>query len=389
MKILHIAPNAPYNRGWGYQENLLPKYQKKLGHDVAIIVQTRTHKDGKLVDTEPEDVILEDGVRLIRLERKRYPHPVITNLRAQMDVYPILKEFRPDLVFFHGLVSSTIFQVIQYKKKEKPELVIVQDNHSDPYNSMRGDSFRDRLIRGYHRWVNRRSIPYVDKVYGVTPWRETYAREYFQIPAEKTDVLIMGADDEKVDLAHREVIRHRIRQTYGIAEDEFLVVTGGKIDEPKNIHLLMEACEKVEGVKLMIFGDTDPAFCDRFQQTLAGCPGSIHIGWVPADSVYDYFFAADLVMFPGTHSVLWEQACASKTPCVFARWDGMDHLDNGGNSEFFDCLTLAGIREKLEQLYFTQRYQKLRQVAMSEATDIFLYGNIAVKSLEQADRAEK
>ena len=55
MKILHIAPNAPYNRGWGYQENLLPKYHKKLGHDVTVVVQTRTHQDGAIVDTPPEE----------------------------------------------------------------------------------------------------------------------------------------------------------------------------------------------------------------------------------------------------------------------------------------------------------------------------------------------
>ena len=36
MKIVHIAPNAPYNDYWGYQDNLLPKYHKKLGHDVTV-----------------------------------------------------------------------------------------------------------------------------------------------------------------------------------------------------------------------------------------------------------------------------------------------------------------------------------------------------------------
>ena len=50
MKILHIAPNAPYNRGWGYQENLLPKYQKKLGHDVTVIVRTKLHREAEVAD---------------------------------------------------------------------------------------------------------------------------------------------------------------------------------------------------------------------------------------------------------------------------------------------------------------------------------------------------
>lgn len=50
MRIVHIAPNAPYNNYWGYQENLLPKYQKKLGHEVILIVSNTEHKNGKIVE---------------------------------------------------------------------------------------------------------------------------------------------------------------------------------------------------------------------------------------------------------------------------------------------------------------------------------------------------
>ena len=28
MKILHLCLDAPFNDDWGYQDNLLPKYQK-------------------------------------------------------------------------------------------------------------------------------------------------------------------------------------------------------------------------------------------------------------------------------------------------------------------------------------------------------------------------
>ena len=40
--ILNIALSAPYNDYWGYQDNLLPKYQRKLGHQV-IIITTNTN----------------------------------------------------------------------------------------------------------------------------------------------------------------------------------------------------------------------------------------------------------------------------------------------------------------------------------------------------------
>lgn len=37
MRIVHICLQAPYNDYWGYQDNLLPKYHRKSGHDVTVI----------------------------------------------------------------------------------------------------------------------------------------------------------------------------------------------------------------------------------------------------------------------------------------------------------------------------------------------------------------
>ena len=53
-------------------------------------------------------------------------------------------------------------------------------------------------------------------------------------------------------------------------------------------------------------------------------------GWVSAEQVYRYFLAADLVFFPGLHSVLWEQALACKVPCVFSKLEGFGHVDVPG-----------------------------------------------------------
>ena len=108
----------------------------------------------------------------------------------------------------------------------------------------------------------------------------------------------------------------------------------------------------------------------------------IDVGWISSEQFYGYFFAADLAFFPGQHSVLWEQACASKVPCVFGRWDGMDHVDNGGNARFLDCSTPEEIRELIQKLHFTADYQEMLTAARSEKTDIYLYSRIAEKSLE-------
>lgn len=385
MRIVNIAPSAPYSDYWGYQDNLLPKYQKKLGHEVTMITTNLTHKDGSLAEIPRNDYILKDGVRVIRLKKKKYPGKILTNLNSRLKVYYFLKELRPDFIFFHGLVSSTIFDVIKYKKQINRNCVIVQDNHLDEFNSKYSSkSTRKKIIRLFYVLLNKKSIPYISKVYGVTPWRKTFAEDYFHIPSSKTDVLIMGADDEKIDFTHRISIRNEIRSKYHIDEKDFLIVSGGKLDIKKNILQLMKACSDLEHVKLLIFGQVLGDIKEQFEDILSQNKNIIYIGWIHADEVYNYFFAADLCCFPGSHSVLWEQACAAKTPCVFKHWEGMEHVNNGGNSDFVSDITPEALRQKIIELRYSDKYYLMDSVAKSEATDIYLYSNIAKKSLECA-----
>ena len=353
---------------------------------MTVIVTNTMHKDGKIVETDCSDYVLNDGVRVIRLKVKQFPHSVLTNLNSRLPVYDYLKDIKPDFVFYHGLLGTTISEVICYKKKINPNCVIVQDNHLDYNIGDKFDTLKEKIIRAWFRAINRMSIKYVSRVYGVTPWRKTYAEDYFGIPKNKTDVLIMGADDEKIHLDQKSEIRERLRQYYHIPEDRFLIVTGGKIDRKKKIDVLMEACAKLPQVTLLVFGSVSEDVKEVFD-ALSKAPNIINAGWIEADTVYEYFFAADLVFFPGQHSVLWEQACASKVPCVFEKWEGMEHVDARGNCDFVSPIDTQTIIQKIQELIFTEKYYQMKELAESNITDRFLYSNIAIKSLECASKA--
>ena len=148
MKIVHIAPCAPYNEGWSYQENLLPKYQQKLGHEVTLIITNTMHQDGKKVCTDCCDKILPDGVRLIRrpIRKRKFPYHIFPS-GAPMDIYDLLLQIQPDYIFFHSLVSVTIRQVVKYKKDFNPNCIVVQDNHQDYNSGMPMVGLRNKLNR--------------------------------------------------------------------------------------------------------------------------------------------------------------------------------------------------------------------------------------------------
>lgn len=382
MKIIHIAPNAPYEEGWSYQENLLPKYQAKLGHQVMLIVSTQRHMDSKEDKHSFEDYQSPDGFRVIRKRITLSPIPFLHRTMRYLKVYNILCQEQPDVIFHHGLISPTIRQAVRYKEKVNPNCVIILDNHMDYNIGFTTDHLKGRILKWVYSRLYRSVDPSIDKVYGVTPWREQYAQDIFGVPSEKTDVLIMGADDDRLDFEHRDAMRAEIRSKYSVAEGDFLIVTGGKIDKKKRIHLLMDAVKDLENVKLLVCGSATADFEEEYATHLND--NVIDAGWIPSEEFYGFFFAADLVFFPGQHSVLWEQACASKVPCVFGKWDGMDHVDNGGNARFLDCREPSELRRLIQQLQFTPEYREMLAAARSDKTDIYLYSRIAAKSLECA-----
>lgn len=381
MKIINIAPCAIYSPGWSYQENLLPRYQAALGHDVILLTTTKQHSGSGFIVTDQSDTQSEDGFRVIRRNLKYLHIPFFERIVSCIDVSDILNDEKPDFIFYHGLVDVTIFQVKTYIKKVNPNCVLVLDNHLDPNIGFPKGKKSTAILKLFYRMVYKYNNKYVSKVYGVTPWRAEYAHSFFGVPRDKIDVLIMGADDEKIDFANRNRIRNSLRYENHLKDEDFVIVTGGKIDKKKRIIELMKAVNCLpQNIHLVIFGTVLDDVLDDFNNNLSE---KIHyIGWIEASKCYDYFFMSDLVVFPGQHSVLWEQACASKTPCLFALWPGMQHVDNGGNSEFIENPTEINLKERIIDLAFTERYYKMLRIAQSDITNIYLYSHIAAKSIE-------
>ncbi len=74
-------------------------------------------------------------------------------------------------------------------------------------------------------------------------------------------------DDSVVDFNKKERIRSTIRKKLNINKEDFVIITGGKIDYAKNIHLLMKAVTEINNpkVKLLIFGNLAPEIKDLFK----------------------------------------------------------------------------------------------------------------------------
>ncbi len=93
---------------------------------------------------------------------------------------------------------------------------------------------------------------------------------------------------------------------------------------------------------------------------------------------------SDLGVFPGTHSVLWEQSCASALPCIFRRWIGMQHVDIGGNCILLDDVSVVSIKNTINSvLNNKEKYDDMRDISINKGMKIFSYREIAKKAIEK------
>lgn len=378
MRILNACLASFYYENYGYQENLLPLYQKRNGHDVFIAAPAQKRIEGE-VEYIADDYVNQNGIPVLIL--KRDLSKIGRALRRYLNFYDILEKVEPDVIFIHGGQSDTIKVAGSYKGKY-PGVKVYVDNHADYYNSP-VEKFSSKVNA---RFFLGRSLcsswPYVDRYFGVTPWRCEYLHDIYGLPEEKISLLHMGGEDVYIQGRDKAAVQKEVKARHGIAPEEFLIVTGGKIDITKNIHLLMQSVKDLPHTKLLVFGSIDAAFKEEFDSLQNG--NVIYIGWIEASKAYDYFLAADLVVFPGTHSVLWEQAVACKTPCIFKEWAGMKHVDIGGNCRFLKQDSAEEIHFVLSELLNDPAsYMKMQRASASAEAEAFLYSNIARKSIEE------
>ena len=70
MRILHVGLVGPFNDDMAYQGSILPKENKKAGHEVIVITSCYKWSENQVIKVPEEDRI-KDGIRYIRIEYDR------------------------------------------------------------------------------------------------------------------------------------------------------------------------------------------------------------------------------------------------------------------------------------------------------------------------------
>ena len=383
MKIVHICLACFFPDNYSYQENLLPKFHKKMGYDVEVIASLQTFdENGKITYLKfSEPYYNENNIKVTRL-RYKSSSKIYHILRKYNGLYDALNKANPDILFIHGVQFMDI-NIIRNYAKEHTNLTIFIDNHADFSNSAKTFISKVILHRLIWRHYAHKIEPYVKKFYGVLPARVEFLKKVYGLPEDKVSLLVMGVDDELCDSVKQNNYRYILRKQYNIKDDDFLIITGGKIDLYKTqVLLLMQAIKSinVNRIKLLVFGSVVTELKKDFT-SLVDNQKIIYVGWLNSERIYQFLSMGDLAVFPGRHSVLWEQAAGMGIPMIVKYWEGTTHVDLGGNVIYIEKDSIEEIKKIINTIYNDKYLYKTMKEKDKYGEEYFSYYNIAKRSI--------
>lgn len=388
MRVLHVHLNGPFTENWSYQENHLSEEHKRMGHDVTVITNCYTFNDkGVIVETEPTDKILNNGVRLIRVKKYETIYKKYNDVFRPYHIFKLIDEIKPDYIINHGLIGSVAaFDVIKYVKKNINKTTLVADIHEDYYVGQKDNTLKLKILRSIRRNQNKKLLKYSEAIFCINPDCMLYAENYYNIPKAKLEILPIGSDYHLINELEENDARNKVRKELGISSNEIVICHGGKLDTKKRTIELIDAMVKLREdfsiIKLVIFGPVLEDINESFFTKIEKQSFISYLGQLSKEEFYQLLIATDICVFPGTDSALWIQAISCGNALAITREHNADYLNLGGNIEIMNSYESSDIYNSIKSLILNKKYMKMRMIAKKNAEKLFSYEQIAKKTLK-------
>jgi 1,2-diacylglycerol 3-alpha-glucosyltransferase len=385
MKIVMICEF--YNSALAFQENLLVKYYRKMGHEVSVITSTYidvfNYYHGKHDSSQPASVELDQGARIIRLP---FRYNFLNKLKSYRGFAAALAAEKPDFIFVHDITPD--FPAMVAYVKANPSIKMIMDYHADYSNSGKNQLSIKVLHGVIRKYFLDRARPHLASILPIVPAGFTFLNEVYGVPMEEMELLPLGADTDAINEVRATSPRKRIRDLYKIPDDAFVIVTGGKLERAKKTEILLDAVKQTgrPDIHVLIAGKFGPeqAYEELVRASAVKLDGRVHFaGWLDSAAMYSHMLASDIAVFPASQTVLWQQCIACGLPLLVGDvgWQSPQYMNLNGN-----IIVLEG--EQLSVSGFTAEILSLatdtkRRAAMAEGarktTDTLLDWNVLSK----------
>lgn len=386
MKIVHF--DEIFHPDFGYQINILPKYQIKQGHEVYIITGKsdiphpafRNFGDNSNIDQKDSYYEKMTGVKIVRVPIKKYISGRVLFKKGYKEIVDSLK---PDILFCHynDTIVGMHFTVIS-KKLSYP---VVLDSHMLEMASQNPFSKAFRLF--YKLFIT--PVIKKNKLIVIRTADDNYVVKCLGIPLSQAPFISFGSD---TDMFRPDAeVRSAFRRKHNIKEDDFVVVYTGKLNEAKGGKFLAETFKpkltnnKNKNVVLIVVGNTSDEHGEEVEKIFKESENKVLR--FPTQKYMDlpqFYQAADLSVFPKQCSLSFYDAQACGLPVVSEDNNiNIDRLQerNGFN---FKALKFDDFRQKLKLCIEMDKiaYEEMKINSLRYVEKKFDYQDMADKYTE-------
>ena len=309
MNIVHIGFGGPYTETMCYQDNLLPRSQKELGHDVTYIANCFQWNGSELEDVPSCDKIMADGVRLIRLPLKKILGSAFlaNKIRRVPKLYSCLCDIAPDMIMLHDPQALCSLDVCKYVRNH-PKTELVLDSHADRHNSGTNFVSLNILHRLFYRPIVKKVATFARRFYYLSAECKEFTKDVYGIPESKLDYLPLGGVLFSEDIFSQ--YRTTRRNELGLHSDDILIVHSGKMSAAKRTIELLNAVHNLPNtnLRLVIIGIADPEVKKVILSISEQDPRILFLGWKNGQELLEYLCGADIYAQPGTQSATMQNA---------------------------------------------------------------------------------
>ncbi|PWL55886.1 MAG: glycosyl transferase [Clostridium cadaveris] len=382
MKILHW--DEMFHPSFGYQINILAKFQAMQGHEVIIMTSDNIENHPTFSGfANNENIVEEDknysnkyGVKIIRL-------PIWGVLSGRV-IYKKgyikkIKELNPDIIMCH--TNDTLSSIRIAQKHKSINIPIVYDNHMLEMASRNPFS---KLFRFYFR-------NFVTPIIKKNKWiviktqDDMYVNKHLAIPEEQTPFVSFGTD---TTIFHPDQnFRKEFRTKNNILEDDFVVVYAGKINSAKGAKLLAEAFLKKlnteRNIVLICVGNIENNEYGReIEQIFINSENRIiRFPTQKYANLPQFYQVADLCVFPKQCSLSFYDAQACGLPVLSE--DNNINIERNKHYNGF-CFKAGNVTDFIDKILMCSKiekkeYEKIKENAINFVIDNYDYKNIAQK----------
>jgi len=336
MRILHLV--TFFDSSLGYAEYYLARKQLELGFDVKVVCSRYQIRSRVLM---PSGLMLEDGIPVIRLKIAYvFRGNVLFN---PFELANIIKEFSPDIVHCHGLLSPLAQEALLLKRSHRYKVVGDLITGISPLTSI----FLPKLNFISSLWFSKK----VDAFFACNKAVEKFLIKALGVSPSKLHFIPLGADVELFKPDHGQ--REKTRKFLGLLPGDVVAIYTGKFLPSKRIHDLLVASKSViewyNNFKLVLVGDGPLSYKERLESLIKKLRienNTLMVKVVHRTKLSNFYNAADFAVWPGSFSISIIEAMACGLPIIIAKSDWTSHyLENENGYSFIagDIPTLSSL----------------------------------------------